>query len=76
MPRLTPEKREQAVATVHTAGTHAFIAITFSCSHVAVTNVMQRYRQTSDKPRTGGPKATTLYLWNRFLAVTSFTPMP
>ena len=31
---------------VQMGATYSFIARTFGCSHVAVTNLMQRYRQT------------------------------
>ena len=83
MPRLTVEQRERALGMVQMGATHAHIARTFGCSRVAVTNLMQRYRQTgrtADRPRTGRPRVTTphddrylrtLHLRNRFLTVTS-----
>ena len=57
MLQLTSEQCERAVGAYR-----AFIARTVSCSSVAVTNVMQRYRQTgqtSDRSRTSRPKLTT-----------------
>ena len=72
---------------VQMGATHAFIARTFGCSHVAVTNLMQHYRQTgqtSDTPDIRhtknkhtqsnipwAPVFATLHLRNRFLTVTS-----
>ena len=79
---LTLGHRERAVGMTEMGATHAFIARTFDCSRLAVTNLMQRYRhpeQASDRPRTGRPTVTTphedrylhvLHLQNHFLVVT------
>ena len=81
MPRLTLEHCERAVSVIQMGATRAFIAKT--CSRVAVTDLMQRYRQTGQtpgRPRTGRPRVPSphedrnlriLYLRNRFLAATS-----
>ena len=58
MPQLTPE-RERAVGMVQMRATLAFSSSTFGCSLAAVTNLMQRYRQTSDRSRIGRPRVTT-----------------
>ena len=41
----TPEQREPAMGMVQMEPTYAFIARSFGCSSVAVTNLMQRYKQ-------------------------------
>ena len=57
MSRVTPEL-ERAVGVVQMGATRAVIARTFGCSRFAVTYLMQRYRQTSDRPRTDAPTTT------------------
>ena len=59
MSQLTPIQCEQAVGLVQRGTTQAFIARTFSCSHSAVTNLMQRYRQ---RGQTSGTPSVTMPL--------------
>ena len=46
MSRLTPEQRERTLGMVQMGATRAFITRTIRCSHVAVTSLMHRYKQT------------------------------